>query len=236
MRQIIFLIFLALMVCGFASKTPADEINFAWDYPNNTSATGFRLYYGKVYQAETGDWLTDYIAEPLSEFSPDLRSALVPVAGEPGIIQKYCFVLKAVGPDSESEPSNEICTKIDNTALDAPVIVSGSFDRDASLVALSWETVARAKYYTVYFRQEAEDQFTALGTVDASESPQASLSEKIDVVAQGAVKTLYFVVVAFKDDITYSADSGEIAVVIDRTDGELIPPQNFRFSLLIGVQ
>lgn len=221
------------------TSTSADEFIFQWDYPDDVSIDGFRLYSGPMGQDENGDWVPKYGDEPLIDnIDPVLR--IIPAIEEGWINQskKFCFMIRSFRGNYESDDSNFICAVIDNTALIAPVISSIDYSIDGEQVIVVWtcKDTERANFFKVYYRVNDDLSFTELGRIDKPETMPVELIESIDAVGPGETKTLHFVVVAFKNDDVFSPNSIEFPIVIDRSEGELPKPENFRFTVIVNIE
>lgn len=237
MKQLIMLLIATAFLA--ASAAFADEFTFEWDYPSDQAIDGFRLYSGHMGQDEVGNWLPQYDAAPLVDAIPaDARTVTATQTGWDNVSKKFCFMVRSYKGTVESADSNFVCATIDNTPLSAPEITTGIYDAQAGLVALTWTSAAdeRLKYFRIFYRAEDEDIFHDAGKVARPETMPVTVQSAIDAVGPGELKTLYFVVVGYKDEGVYSPNSAEFAIVIDRTNHELPTPTDFRFSALIPVE
>lgn len=209
-RTIIILFTLILSV-----TSRADEIEFAWDY-GETEIDGFNIYEGIV----GADFVTTFNDTPaVPAIIKSLRETTYTNHGKPGIIQKYCYKIRAYRGNTESPDSNTICLKIDNTPLAKPENFN-LIEIDGEL-RLTWDDVDRAKYYAVFYK--LNDEYKEIVKIDASMTSvdPAKLPE--------GIKEL--VVVAFKDTQTFSQNSDPVEIQIET--GELPAPENFCFGSTI---
>lgn len=242
MKYFIALIVGILFIIGFAViECNADQFTFAWDYDDGTVVEGFRLFSGNMGQNADGTWGGQYGDTPLIDnIAPDLREITAIQNGWAGASKKFCFVLRAFKGDKVSENSNEVCATINNTALQRPQNVLGSWDHDNSVVVIQWNQpdLDRAKYWQIFYKFTDESEYRLLGRLDKAGNPDLVLEKEISDVPAGEARECVFVVVAYKDSEVYSPDSEEIPVTIDRSGDETtIPaPNNFRISVTIGVK
>ena len=243
MKKLCLALLLVFCVAAYAS---ADILTFQWDY-TDTPVDGFYLYQALVvYDTEQDLWLGQYdftVPVVTGEF-PDgkipaqRRELTTEVLGVENAIQKFCWVLRAYRGGQESENSNQICAKINNLPLVAPVALNGVYDRDAETIKLTWvqENNDRVQYWQVYYRLPEQDEFTLFTRVDSAGEQAASITLPFDKVALGSQADVTWTVVAFKNPRAYSPDASNVSVSVDRRDPDapLPPPVELRFKIVSG--
>lgn len=224
------------MVILIAGPALAETFYFSWDYDSViNSIDGFRIYQSVATQDTNGSFQSPAAVDNIA---PDLRATQFENPGEPGAIQKYCYVIRAFAGEEESENSNAVCYKIDNTPLDSPREVTGSYGKDDNSLKLDWiqNDLDRTKFWKVYYRHADQSEFTELIKVDNSGQAELTVTAPADFVAQGEAQNVYFALVAFKNAVVFSPNSDEIMIRIDRRTGGIDAPTNFKISLQIQLQ
>lgn len=233
-RYALIILLLILPVLSFA-----DDIQFNWDYENDSAIDGFRIYSGPMGQLADGTWLPRYAEDPIAnDIPPGAREYIATENGWEGVAKKWCFMARSFRGDKESPDSNYVCTIIDNTPIAYPVDLSASYNDELSQISLSWsqnDDFDRTKYWIVYYKLPDDEAFTALGEVANSGSSDLKMNVAFNAVPAGKLVDVSMVVVAFKNNEVYSANSDETVVTVDRL-GAISEPNNFRFKLLIDVK
>jgi hypothetical protein len=232
-RKLFVLIAIFFMVLPAA----ADEITFLWDYPQDVGQDGFRLYSGPMGTTDDGTWAPKYADDPLvSGIPPDSRTVTATEDGWPGVSKKFCFMMRAYRGDEESADSEFICTIIDNSPLTAPADLTASYEDEVITLAWGQPDSDRAKFWRVYYKIGGTE-FVELAKVDNTGQTELTVQAPFDKVPPGSAATVYFVVVAFKDNSVYSPNSAEAEVVIDRIESvPPPPPSNIRFKIRIPIE
>lgn len=115
----VIVLWIFALLLFFANISRADTLVFEWDY--DTDVDGFRLYQGMTIKSGS-DWINEYDPIPIATISSEKRSLKRDIKGKPGIVQRYCYRIRAFKGDVESTDSNEVCVKIDNTTIDVPPV------------------------------------------------------------------------------------------------------------------
>lgn len=222
------------------SVVMADIVHFEWDYPTDQDIDSFSIYSGPMRQADSGAWLPDWGHDPLlSGIDPAARSATLTNPGLPDIDHNFCYVIRAVRRGYESANSNQVCARINNTPLMAPIELQGAYDDEQETVSLSWAQadVSRAAFWNVYYRfiDDPGAGFIELGRVDNIGQSEPTITRAIENVPEDQITSIAFAVVAYKDYQIYSPNSAEITIYIDRRSKEVPPASNFRFRINIPV-
>lgn len=228
---------LVVILIAFIAECNADSFDLEWDY--NTTVDGFRIYSGPMTEQSDGSWYPQLGDEPiLSNIAPESRSATVVENGWAGQSKKFCFVARAFKGDQESADSNYVCAVIDNRPLSAPADPTGEYDRDLSMITITWtQTDAdRVSYWRVFYRI-ADGDFADFVVVANTGQTAMTVTEAFDAVAEGEAADVEFSIVAFKDPQVYSPDSEVLTISVDRTTQTPLPPvENLRFKIEIPVE
>lgn len=116
---LVIVMWILALLLFFAHLSLAESVVFQWNY--NTEVDGFRLYQGMTQGSDEG-WTTIYDPVPIADIPSEKRTVTKNIAGKPGVVQKYCFVIRAYIGDNISPDSNEACIKIDNTVIEVPAV------------------------------------------------------------------------------------------------------------------
>lgn len=239
MRNLFIFIFILLSF----SLAHGEWLNFTWDYdgPDKDTIDGFNLYEGEVIRDASGTWITDYDTDAkLTGIAPDSRNLKTNMAGEPNSIQKYCWRMTAYRGDLESAFSNEVCHKIDNLPPDAPVALTGEFDRDGNqlTIVFTQSNAGKVKYWKVFYKFPLQESFTLFGALDNTGQSSYSFTDAFDVVPAGDIQEFDFVIVSYRDERNYSENSNVLQLVVDRTgeDTDVDPVENLKIDLTIPVE
>lgn len=225
----------------FPSLVFADVVHFEWDYPIDQDIDSFSIYSGPMRQSETGSWVPEFGADPLlSGIDPAARSATATNPGLPAIDHNFCYVIRAVRRGFESNNSNQVCARINNTPLMAPIELQGEYDDEQESVSLSWAQtdISRAAFWNVYYRfvDDPGAGFIELGRVDNIGQTEPTITRAMENVPDDQITSVAFAVVAYKDYEIYSPNSAEITIYIDRRSKQVPPVNNFRFRINIPVE
>lgn len=233
MKKLILLLIL-LPVCAYA-----DQVAFEWDYPTNEQIDGFAIYSGPMRQLDSGAWQPDFSADPiLADIDPASRAATVDNPGLPGIDHNFCYVIRAFRAGTESDNSNQVCGRINNAPLLAPIQLSGTYDMEQKEVSLSWEQTdnKRTSFWNVYYRIGDNPDFVELGRLDNLGQAEPTISRPLENVPDGMVSAVSFVVVAYKDYEVFSPNSAELTIYVDKRSQDVPPVSGFRFKIRIPVE
>lgn len=226
MKRLFFLFLILIPAIGIA-----ETIQLEWDYPDDQIIDGFKIYLKTKY-TDTYDY-----TQPLVTLGSDIRAYQYDAAATPGANVNYVFVVRAYKDDEESDDSNEAGHKVIGIAPSAPIELAGEYNKDTSILNLSWEQPVDEWdiwRWLVYYRLDDQTEFTELGQVDKGNA--LTLTKDFDVVPAGVSKTVHFAVVAFRRDFTiHSENSAEFSLVIDRL-GPPTPPENLIINIEIPVQ
>lgn len=226
MKKLIFLFLILFPTIAFS-----ETIQLEWDYPDDQIIDGFKIYLKTKY-TDTYDY-----TQPLATVESDARSYKYEAAATAGANVNYVFVVRAFKDDEESDDSNEVGHKVIGIAPATPISLTGEYNKDTSILNLSWEQPQDEWdiwQWIVYYRLDDETEFTELGQVDKGNA--LTLTKDFDVVPAGESKTVYFTVVSFRRDYTiHSENSAEFSLVIDR-QGPPVPPENLKINIEIPVQ
>lgn len=206
-KKLSFKILLLTMVTVFLSTSViADSVTFQWD-PNSPSSDGYKLFKredASVYNYEQPAW------EGVD------TTATLNVTGPDGEKTKYLFVVRAYKDTAESPDSNEVEYVVDRVPPMAVSDLSASFNPSTSEITLEWTQpgTEAVEYWKVFYSTVADGPYEEFIDVENTNGTSLVVSKQI-VVQPGEMKTFYFVVVGFKTDSVYSANSNEASVTID---------------------
>jgi len=103
---------------------------------------------------------------------------------------------------------------------------------DSEEVSVLQSNTNSATRWEVFYSETSGGPYTSLGSIPADQTAQ--LTDPLTAVAVGERKTIYFTVVTFGQGTTYSTNSPETSVVIDRRT--VTPPQNINVQAVVPVQ
>lgn len=222
---------LVILVLGFVSAE-ARDVTLEWD-PNTVAPDVYRLF------QRINDELYDYknpVKIPLVAEDgniPGNRSTVTVLdLGVENQVTTYKWVIRAalLDPPLESGDSNEASIDIDLRYPTPPSDLTGSFDRNTSQLTLRWgqdETIPVSDWKVMYSNTTG-GPYTDIGVVPFSS--EAVYSAPLTIVPSGEKRTVYFVVVSYRIDGTYSQNSAELAVLVDR---RVVMPPNLRKATLV---
>lgn len=228
MKKLIFLFLILFPTIAFS-----ETIQLEWDYPaeDESKIDGFKLFMRRLYTEEY-----DY-TNPVATIPAVDRNYQIEVSPGEGANRTYSFVIRAYKGDEQSTDSNQVEYLVVGIAPQAPINLTGDYNKDTSILNLSWEQPTDEYdvwQWIVYYRLTDQIDFTELGRVDRGQA--LVLTQDFDVVAKGESETVFFTVVAFRRDYTiHSANAAEFALVIDR-QGPPAAPENLKINIEIEVK
>ncbi len=218
----------------FASAVIAGEttITFEWDLHNQSD----QVDHFELYESDQsgGPWPTDNIV--VDDIAPGTRITVDYQSTKPdGVATQSYFILKAVavGTDSvqrRSGPSNEVDFLYDYAPIVAPENFAALVNGDD--IEFSWTQgdIARVAKWQLFSSETSGQDYTMLSEIEytGQPGPQYGTVETM-TVAEGEVKTFYFVLVSFNSFGVFSQNSTEVSVTIDKSTPE--PVYNFRIRV-----
>lgn len=229
MKKTLLFLFLIL----FPTIAFSETIQLEWNYSAEDEAKidGFMLFMRRLYTEEY-----DY-TNPVATIPANERTYQINVDPGDNANRTYSFVVRAYKGDEQSTDSNQVDYLVVGITPQAPINLTGDYNKDTSILNLSWEQPLDdfdIWQWIVYYRIDPEPEFTELGRVDRGQA--LILTKDFDVVQSGESKTVYFTVVSFRRDYNvHSGNSEEFSIVIDR-QGPPVPPDNLIINIEIPVQ
>lgn len=202
-------------------------VKLAWD-PNDPTPEGYR-----VFDRENQS-VYDY-SNPVWQGS-ETFCTLSNLLGHPMVVTRYYFVVRAYEGALESADSIEVYWDLDRTPPVQITSIQAGYDRAAGAINLSFvqPNPERAKYWKVYYTFTSNQDYVEFDTIQNTGQAEPTTTKAFDAVKEGERKTVYFAVVGFFDDESYSSNSMEAAVDVNRVI--LQPPANVTIEVLIPVQ
>ena len=230
MKKIIsFIISFCFLFC-FNTILQADSIGLAWN-ANTPTPDGYRLF----QRINTGvyNYSTPIIPSGISNGNIPSNTTQVTINDLNGIayqITNFYFVARAFIGSNESGNSNEVVYTIDRTAPDSPSNFSGSFNKIALEINLSFgqSNQTEVLFWKIFYSEISNGPYTELAQVENSGLSQVTIAQPFTYVNANEIKTIYFVVRSHRDSGVYSS-SQEIPIVIDRRT--LSEPVNLRITI-----
>lgn len=230
------IIFITAFIAFSISFAWAGQVKLQWD-PNDPAPEGYRVF------TRVENTLYDYTKpQPVLEFADGNilhPTALVTVdlPGLPMKAVKYYFIVRAYDGDLESEDSEEVFWTINRTPPDLVSSIQAEYNKASSEISLSFvqPNADRAKYWKVFYTFTSGSSYVEFDTIQNTGQAQPSSTKAFTAVSVGEIKTVYFVVIGFYDDESFSENSAEASVVIDRRVKPQ-PPINLKVGVIIPVQ
>ena len=208
MKRLIFII-LALLLLLTPAVLFAEQVTVAWD-PNDPTPDGYRVF------ERADDAGYDY-SHPLWQ-GPE-TTATVNVSSIPMKIIKYSFVVRAYEGQLESADSNEVFVSYDRTPPDVIDSIQAVYDQKTSSIALEFiqpGDLMRVDHWTVYYTFTSGKDYVRFDDIPNTGNQKVTVTKPFEAVPDGEKQTVYFVAVGFHDLQSYSANSPEVAVEINR--------------------
>lgn len=240
----ILLFVLGLVLAVLVFRASGEKIELAWDSVDDVD--GYRLFQAiRAADPETGEITHEYdFAQPITTESypdgniPQNVSALtVDLPGQQNADTKYMFVARSYRGDETSANSNEVSYVVSLVAPFAAVELSGSYDKDQSVVTISWNQPPdeyewrMISHWIVYYRIAGTEEWQAIGRIDADHVLE--MTAPFDAVASGEQTSVEFTIVSYRRSGVYSANSEILTLDIDRR--EVPPVQKLRINIEIPV-
>lgn len=229
MKKYIYLLVFAVMISFGMSY--ADTIDLEWD-ANTPVPDGYRIF----QRINDGVYGIAIVPNGLSNSNIPATTTRITVGNLNGVayqVTNFHFVARAFIGSNESGNSNEVVYTIDRTAPDTPSNFSGSFDKIASEINLLFDQSNQAEvlFWKIFYSEISSGSYIELIQVENSGLSTVTIAQPFTYVSVNEIKTIYFVIRAYRDIEVYSS-SQEIPIVIDRRT--LVEPVNLR--IIIPVQ
>jgi hypothetical protein len=205
----------------------AADVTLAWDH-NDPLPEGYRIF----LRQDSGSY--NYTSPAWQ--GPENTATINNLYGIPMIESTYFFVVRAYLEDLESADSEEVFFTIDRTPPLKITSIQAAYDRAQSAISLSFVQPSpdRAKYWKVFYTFTSGQDYVEFDTIFNTGQAEPSLTTAFTAVPEGERKTVYFAVVGFFDDESFSENSAEVAVDINRI--VLTPPANITIKVVIPVE
>jgi len=226
MKTINFLFFLLLFTFSFSISNA--EFTIDWD-ENDPLPDGYRLFskiVGSEYDYSSPIWEGLVHPVTINTLVPSLPEMPVPV----DLTASYEKTTNEVTA-TWVQPPDPIATENYNLVVRA-YLNTGEESADSNEVEVEQSKRNALSKWEVYYSETAGGPYISLGEVLGG---TPGITQPITAVAEGEIKTIYFTVVAFGESGSFSANSSETSVVIDRRVTP-VPPQNINVTVTIPVQ
>lgn len=211
------------------------EFTIRWD-PNDPTPDGYAVYAredGQTYDYSQPLWegqetetTIDYLLPPLPDIQPPVNLSAVwnRITGnvtvnwtQPELLineQLYYLVVRAfLNP-----------TTPDGQRLESP---------DSNEVNVTQANGNTLQRWEVFYAEQSGGPYSSLDTV--TDLSQPIITQPITTVPEGEMKTIYFTVVAFGEENTFSQNAQEVSVIVDRR-GIPLPPDGVSVEVTVPVQ
>lgn len=185
----------------------AEEVTLQWD-PNDPTPDGYKMFRredGQLYNYASPIWIG---TETLIKDSDIGRS------NEKVI---YYWVVRAYVGDEESGDSNEVTYTVNLLPPEVINNLEGGYNSVTNEIQLTWSQTGEEipAYWKIYYSEISGGLYTELDTIQNTGIINITSIQTLSV-NKGEMKTFYFVIVGFKSDSLYSANSNEVSIVVDR--------------------
>lgn len=234
-KVLVFVSVILLMMGAFSlthvwAEAPENSTTVKWDH-NDPMPEGYRIFQrteGQSYDYSQPVWEGPQDTAVLKYPGPDYPDMPV-VTGLTGSWDK---------PTSSITLNWDQSAPADNTRTDYWIVraYQGTEESADSLEVNRLHTTQNSvTKWEVFYSLTAGGPYTSLGDVTATGAGSTgSVTQPLTAVAAGERKTVYFTVVSFGQGATYSANSAEISIDVDRT--VLQPPVNISVTATVPVQ
>lgn len=225
-----FLTLAMLFSFGVLSKAFAGQVTLAWD-ANSPNPDGYLMFQRDNDAQPTYIYTSPVIVNGVTNAQGDIPPAVTQMTitglGVNGKDITYYYVVRAFldkqSGREQSGDSNEVFIQFDYRLPTIAANLVVTYDESSGNITAVWEQSSPdiVDNWKIYTSDVSGGPYTLLDTVQNTGQAQPTTTKSVSV-PDGTKKTIYFVVVTFRSDTLYSANSAEASVVVDKRTVE--PP------------
>lgn len=241
MKRIVLLLAVVSLILSHTVLGYPEDIILEWDKVEGVD--GYYIYQTTVEKKFDTNYIFDYSSPVMTDKFPDgkipqdITSVKITLPGEVNKDTKYAFTARSFLGEERSTDSNYVDYIVSLVAPFSPSNLDGSYDKDNSVVKISWEQPSeeyswrKISHWIIYYRLKDSFEWVPIGRINSDH--ELSMTAPLDAISPGERQEVQFVVVAYRRSGVYSQNSDILTVDINRIG---VPPiENLRIIIELPI-
>lgn len=231
-RFILFVMFFVTFVFPMAAGA---GVTIMWD-ANDPVPDGYRVYHrweGGTYDYAVHHWQGSEITTTITDLLPPLPDMLTPtdLGATWNKVTGNITVNWTQPADAFAENKLYLIVRAYLDAVDPAPALESADSEEVNIMQKNTNTISK---WEIFYSDVSGGPYTSLGEVIQDGSAQPVITKPVVGVPVNTVKTLYFTAVAFGKGTSFSPNSAEVSVLVDRRS--IAPPAGVSVSVTVPVQ
>lgn len=240
-RVLSIFVFGVLLLAMSYQNAASAQVGLRWD-PNDPNPEGYKVFTRADKEHDRFGLAYDYqdpqptLEDPDGLIPYSITRVDIELPGIPMQEVTYFFVVRAYDGELESPDSEEVFWVLDRTPPPVATDLQGSYSRDTNEITFTFNQAGdRAKFWKIYYTKTQGQDYVEFDTVQNTGQLNPTITKPFTAVPDGSQETVYFTVVSFFDMESFSPNSQELAIDVNRKAVPQ-PPQNVQVEITIPVQ